>query len=88
MRREGLRPVAASRRRGSREDFVKTIKCKAKSAALIWREFGLTAGYHSHRALAAKGSYCIIPTFERGLFNGYLVNDCDARYLQAGARRY
>jgi hypothetical protein len=38
---------------------VKTVKRKAKSAALLWKEFGLTAGYHSHTAPAAKGSYCI-----------------------------
>jgi hypothetical protein len=38
---------------------VKTIKRKAKRAALVWKEFGLTAGYHSHTARAAKGSYCI-----------------------------
>ena len=61
------------------EDFVKTVKRKAKSAALVWKEFGLTAGYHSHTAPAAKGSYCITPTFEREVFNGYLVwqvDDC------------
>ena len=63
---------------------VKNFKRKDKSAALVWKEFGLTAGYHSHRALAAKGSYYIIPTFERKVFNGYLVSqlvDCDTRYL-------
>jgi hypothetical protein len=63
---------------------VKTVKRKAKRAALVWKEFGLTAGYHSHTAPAAKGSYCITPTFEREVFNGYLVSqvdDCDARYL-------
>jgi len=72
--------------RGSREDFVKTVKAKAKSAALLWKEFGLTAGYHSHTAPAAKGSYCITPTFEREVFKGYLVSqvdDCDVRYLAA-----
>ena len=53
---------------------MKTVKRKAKSAALVWKEFGLTAGYHSHRAPAAKGSYCIIPTFARKVFNGYLVS--------------
>ena len=67
-----------------RENFLKTVKSKAKSAALVWKEFGLTAGYHSHRAPATNGSYCIIPTFERKVFNGYLVSqvhDCDVRYL-------
>ena len=59
------------------EDFVKTVKRKAKSAALVWKEFGLTAGYHSHTAPAAKGSYCITPTFEREVFNGYLVSQVD-----------
>jgi hypothetical protein len=53
---------------------VKTVKRKAKSGALVWKEFGLTAGYHSHTAPAAKGSYYIIPTFERTVFNGYLVS--------------
>jgi hypothetical protein len=70
--------------RRPREDFVKTVKRKAKSAALTWKEFGLTAGYHSHTAPAAKGSYYITPTFEREVFNGYLVSqvyDCDTRYL-------
>jgi hypothetical protein len=65
-------------------EVVKTVKRKAKSAALVWKEFGLTAGYHSHTAPAAKGSYYIIPTFERKVFNGYLVShldDLDARYL-------
>jgi hypothetical protein len=63
---------------------VKTVTRKAKSAALVWKEFGLTAGYHSHTAPAAKGSYYIIPTLELTVFNGYLVSqvhDCDARYL-------
>jgi hypothetical protein len=75
---------AASRRRRPREDFVKTVKRKAKSAALVWKEFGLTAGYHSHTAPAARGSYYIIPTFEGKVFNGYVlsrVEDLDARYL-------
>ena len=54
---------------------MKTVKRKAKSAALLWKEFSLTAGYHSHTAPAAKGSYCIIPAFEGKVFN------CDARYL-------
>ncbi len=48
------------------------------------KEFGLTAGYHSHTASAAKGSYYIIPTFEQKVFNGYLVSQVDdynARYL-------
>jgi hypothetical protein len=40
----------------------------------VWKEFGLTAGYHSHRAPAAKGTYCITPTFEREVFNGYFVS--------------
>ena len=64
-------------RRGPREDFVKTVKAKAN-------KFGLTAGYHSHTAPAAKGSYYVIPTFERKGFNGYLIAqvvDCDTRYL-------
>jgi hypothetical protein len=77
-------PRAASRRLGPREDFVKTVKRKAKSAALVWKEFGLTAGYHSHTAPAANGSYYIIPTFEQKVFKGYLVSqldDLDARYL-------
>ena len=63
---------------------MKAVKRKAKSAPLVWKDLGLTAGYHSHTAPAAKGSYCIIPTFEREVFNGYLVSqvdDCDARYL-------
>jgi hypothetical protein len=63
---------------------VKPVKRKAKSAALIWKELYLTAGYHSHTAPAANGSYCITPTFEREVFNGYLVSqvdDCDTRYL-------
>jgi hypothetical protein len=63
---------------------VKTVKRKAKSAALVWKELHLTAGYHSHTASATKGSYCITPTFEREVFNGYVVSqlvDCDARYL-------
>jgi len=63
---------------------VKAVKRKAKSAPLVWKDLGLTAGYHSHTALAAKGSYYIIPTFEREVFNGYLVSqvdDCDVRYL-------
>jgi hypothetical protein len=71
--------------RGPREDFVKTVKAKAKRAALLWKEFGLTAGYHSHTAPAAKGSYCVTPTFEREVFKGYLVSqvdDCDVRYLR------
>ena len=52
------------------------------SATLVWKEFG--AGYHSHTARAAKGSYCITPTFESEVFNGYLVSqvhDSDCRYL-------
>ncbi len=64
--------------------FVKTVKKKAKCAALVWKEFGLTAGYHSHKALAAKGSYYIVPTFEQTVFNGYVVsqvNGLDVRYL-------
>ena len=63
---------------------MKAVKRKAKSAPLVWKDLGLTAGYHSHTAPAAKGSYCIIPTFEREVFNGYLVSqvdDCDLRYL-------
>jgi len=63
---------------------VKTIKRKAKRAALVWEEFGLTAGYHSHTARAAEGSYRITPAFERKVFNGYLVSQvygCDARHL-------
>ena len=63
---------------------MKTIKRKAKRAALVWKEFGLTAGYHSHTARAAKGSYCITPAFEWKVFNGYLVSQvygCDARHL-------
>ncbi len=66
-------------------EVVKTIKTKAKSAVLLWKEFGLTAGYHSHRAPAAKGSYYIIPTFERKVFKGYLIShldDLDARCLR------
>jgi hypothetical protein len=77
-------PIRASRHRGPRDDFVKTVKRKAKSAALVWKDFRLTAGYHSHTAPAAKGRYCITPTFEREEFNGYLVSQvdgCDARYL-------
>jgi hypothetical protein len=53
---------------------MKLAKRKAKSAALVWKEFGLTAGYHSHTAPAAKGNYCITPTFEREVFNDYLVS--------------
>jgi hypothetical protein len=63
---------------------VKTVKRKAKSVALVWKEFGPAAGYHSYTAPAAKGSYYIIPTFERNVFNGYVVSqldDLDARYL-------
>ncbi len=63
---------------------MKTVKRKTKSAALVWKEFGLTAGYNSHRAPAANGSYCITPTFEREMFNGYLVSQvvgCDSRHL-------
>ena len=72
---------------------MKAIKRKAKRAALVWKEFGLTAGYHSHTARAAKGSYCITPTFEREVFNGYLVSQvdgwrCAASLRQAGARWY
>jgi hypothetical protein len=77
-------PARRFPRRGPREDFAKTVKRKSKNAALVWKEFGLTAGYHSHTAPAAKGSYYIIPTFERNVFNGYLVSqldDCDTRYL-------
>jgi hypothetical protein len=65
---------AASRRSRPKDDFVKTVKRKAKSAALVWKEFGLTAGYHSHAAPAAKGSYYIIPIFKREVFNGYVVS--------------
>jgi hypothetical protein len=44
---------------------VKTVKRKAKSAVLVWKEFGLTAGYHSHTAPAAKGSlFSIEPASE------------------------
>jgi hypothetical protein len=63
---------------------VKAVKRKAKSAPLVWKDLGLTAGYHSHTAPAAKSSYCIIPTFEREVFNGYLVSQVDnwdVRYL-------
>jgi hypothetical protein len=63
---------------------VHEVKRKATSAALVWKAFGLTAGYQSHTARAAKGSYCITPTFEREVFNGYLVSqveDTDCRYL-------
>jgi hypothetical protein len=65
-------------------EVVKTAKAKSKGAALVWKEFGLTAGYHSYTAPATKGSYYIIPTFERKVFNGYLVSqleDLDARHL-------
>ncbi len=63
---------------------MKTVKRKAKSAALIWKECGLTAGYHSHRAPAVNGSYQIIPTFRGSVFTGYVVSqlqDLDVRYL-------
>ncbi len=66
---------------------MKTVKRRAKSAALEWKEFGLTAGYHSHTAPAAKGSYYISPTFEREVFNAYLVSqleDCEARDYAKG----
>ena len=44
---------------------MKTVKRKAKSAALVWKEFGLTAGYHSHTAPAANGSYYIAESVQR-----------------------